>query len=74
MLRGQYNPVWDFVDVTEVLRAAKWKWNREELPEPLQQPLIRSLGRTKSLFDLMSSWNKTLLQEFHDEAGPVEWE
>lgn len=71
MLRGHYNPVWDYVDVKEVIRAAKWKWSQEELPESLQQPLIRSLGRTKSLFDLLSSWNKTILQEFSLEAGPV---
>ncbi|KAH0592128.1 hypothetical protein MHUMG1_10178 [Metarhizium humberi] len=73
MLRGHYNPVWDFVDVKEVLRTAKWKWTKEELPESLQQPLIRSLGRTRSLFDLMSSWNKTTLQEFGLEAGPLVW-
>lgn len=73
MLRGHYNPVWDYVDVKEVLRVAKWKWSKEELPETLQQPLIRSLGRTKSIFDLMSTWNKTTLQEFGDEAGPLVW-
>lgn len=71
MLRGHYNPVWDFVEVKEVIRVAKWKWTKEELPESLQQPLIRSLGRTRSLFDLMSSWNKTILQEYSSEAGSV---
>lgn len=73
MLRGHYNPVWDFVEVKEVIRAAKWRWSQEELPESLQQPLIRSLGRTKSLFDLMSSWNKTILQDYSLEAGPLVW-
>lgn len=73
MLRGHYNPVWDFVDVKEVILAAKKQWVREELPDTLQQPLIRSLGRTVSVFDLMSSWNKTTLQEFHPEEEPSSW-
>jgi len=73
MLRGHYNPVWDFIEVREVIRAAKWKWDQDELPESLQQPLIRSLGRTKNLFDLMSSWNKTILQDFNLEAGLLVW-
>jgi hypothetical protein len=61
MLPGHYNPVWDFVDVKKVISEAKVHWIREELPESLQQPLIRSLGRTTSLFDLLSAWNKTNL-------------
>jgi len=61
MLSGHYNPVWDFVDVNEVIAAARRSWVREELPESLQGPLIRSLGRTTSLFDLLSAWNKTTL-------------
>lgn len=61
MLPGHYNPVWDFVDVKEVITAARRFWMREELPESLQEPLIRSLGRTTSLFDLLSTWNKTTL-------------
>jgi len=61
MLPGHYNPVWDYVDVKEVITAARMFWTREELPESLQEPLIRSLGRTTSLFDLLSTWNKTTL-------------
>ncbi|KAK3366600.1 hypothetical protein B0H63DRAFT_383810, partial [Podospora didyma] len=61
MLSGHYNPVWDFVDVREVLNAARRFWMKEELPSTLEEPLIRSLGRTTSLFDLVSTWNKTLL-------------
>lgn len=61
MLSGHYNPVWDYVDVKEVLDAARLKWTKEELPASLEQPLIRSLGRTTNLFDLLSTWNKTLL-------------
>jgi hypothetical protein len=71
MLRGHYNPVWDYVDVKEVLLAAKRRWNQEELPDTLQQPLIRSLGRTTSVFDLMSSWNKTILQAFKQGGDPL---
>lgn len=66
MLPGHYNPVWDFVDVKEVISAAKRFWNQEELPDSLQEPLIRSLGKTTSLFDLLSSWNKTILLSLPD--------
>ncbi|TLS31200.1 hypothetical protein PpBr36_02174 [Pyricularia pennisetigena] len=69
MLSGHYNPVWDYVDVKEVLDAARSLWTKEELPESLKQPLIRSLGRTTSLFDLLSTWNKTLLL-LPSEEGP----
>lgn len=62
MLSGQYNPVWDCINVDEILRSARREWNLEKnLPETLQQPLIRSLRRHTSLFDLMSTWNKTVL-------------
>lgn len=69
MLSGHYNPVWEFVDVKEVLTAARMFWNREELPDSLKEPLIRSLGRTTSLFDLISTWNKTILLS-PSEEGP----
>jgi hypothetical protein len=61
MLPGHYNPVWDFVDVNEVLAAAREFWLKEKLPSSLTEPLIRSLGKTTSLFDLLSVWNKTNL-------------
>jgi len=70
MLSGHYNPVWDFVDVKEVITTARSFWSREELPEELQEPLIRSLGKTKSLFDLLSTWNKTTLL-FSSMEGPA---
>jgi len=70
MLSGHYNPTWEFVDVKEVLTAARMFWNREELPDSLKEPLIRSLGRTTSLFDLISTWNKTILLSSSKE-GPV---
>jgi len=70
MLSGHYNPVWDFVDVKEVITAAKSFWSQDELPEDLQEPLIRSLGKTKSLFDLLSTWNKTTLL-FSSMRGPA---
>jgi len=69
MLSGHYNPVWDYVDVKEVLNAARQFWVKEELPSSLEEPLIRSLGRTTSLFDLVSTWNKTLLL-FSSDGGP----
>lgn len=69
MLSGHYNPVWDYVDVKEVLSAARRFWVKEELPESLEEPLIRSLGRTTSLFDLISAWNKTILL-FSSDGGP----
>ncbi|TQW01470.1 reverse transcriptase (RNA-dependent DNA polymerase) domain-containing protein [Cordyceps javanica] len=61
MLSGHYNPVWDFVDVNKVAAAAHEFWLKEKLPSSLTEPLIRSLGRTTSLFDLLSVWNKTNL-------------
>jgi len=62
MLPGHYNPVWDYIDVKQVISAARRSWvTVEELPPSLEEPLIRSLGKTMSLFDLMSSWNKTTL-------------
>lgn len=62
MLSGQYNPVWEYIKVDEVIRAAREGWSLERnLPDALQAPLIRSLRRHTSLFDLMSTWNKTVL-------------
>jgi hypothetical protein len=62
MLPGQYNPVWDYINVDEIIRTARRGWSLEkELPEPLNQPLIRSLRRYTSLGDLLSAWNKTIL-------------
>lgn len=61
ILPGHYNPVWDYINANEVITEARRFWEREELPESLQQSLIRGLGRTTSLFDLMSVWNKTIL-------------
>lgn len=69
MLSGHYNPVWEYVDVKEVLASARRFWAREELPESLKESLIRSLGRTTSLFDLLSTWNKTILLSSSEE-GP----
>lgn len=69
MLSGHYNPVWEYVDVKEVLSAARRFWAKEELPAALEEPLIRSLGRTTSLFDLLSTWNKTILLS-PSEGGP----
>lgn len=69
MLSGYYNPVWEYVDVNEVLKTAKRYWVKETLPSSLEVPLIRSLGRTTSLFDLISTWNKTLLL-FPSGEGP----
>ncbi|RAL06472.1 uncharacterized protein BO97DRAFT_305292, partial [Aspergillus homomorphus CBS 101889] len=62
MLSGQYNPVWEYINVDEIIRSARrfWTWERE-LPDSLQQPLIRSLRRYTSLGDLLSMWNKTVL-------------
>jgi hypothetical protein len=61
MLPGHYNPVWDYVDVKEIITSARRFWTQEELPVSLEEPLIRSLGKTTSLFDLLSTWNKTTL-------------
>jgi len=62
MLSGQYNPVWEYINVDEVLRSARQGWLLEKnLPDALQEPLIRSLRRSTSLFDLLSAWNKTIL-------------
>lgn len=61
MLSGHYNPVWDFINVKEVITAAREFWVQDGLPASLDEPLIRSLGRSKSLFDLLSTWNKTNL-------------
>jgi hypothetical protein len=62
MLSGQYNPVWEYINVDEIIRTARryWSWEKE-LPDSLQQPLIRSLRRYTSLGDLLSVWNKTVL-------------
>jgi hypothetical protein len=61
MLPGHYNPVWEYINAKEVISAARRFWVKEELPDTLEEPLIRSLGRTTSLFDLLSAWNKTTL-------------
>jgi hypothetical protein len=61
MLSGHYNPVWDYINVKQVISSARRFWEKEELPDPMKEPLIRSLGRTTSLFDLLSVWNKTTM-------------
>ncbi|KNG79890.1 hypothetical protein ANOM_011893 [Aspergillus nomiae NRRL 13137] len=62
MLSGQYNPVWEYINVEEIIRQARRHWFQEkELPDSLKQPLIRSLRRYTSLGDLLSMWNKTVL-------------
>jgi hypothetical protein len=62
MLSGQYNPVWEYINVEEVIRKAKRGWSLErELPESLRQSLIRSLSRSRNLGDVLSAWNKTIL-------------
>lgn len=62
MLAGQYNPVWEYINVDQILRKALPAWSLErELPEVLTTSLIRSLRRTTSLGDLLSVWNKTTL-------------
>lgn len=62
MLSGQYNPVWEYINPSEVIRMARREWILEkDLPDSLNQPLIRSLSRSTSLFDLLSAWNKTIL-------------
>lgn len=70
MLPGHYNPVWDYVDVKEIIATARRFWGQEELPASLKEPLIRSLGRTTSLFDLMSAWNKTILNPVATSGPP----
>jgi len=63
MLSGQYNPVWEYINVEEISRAMRRGFALEkELPEGLKQPLIRSLRRSTNLSDLLSMWNKTILQ------------
>jgi len=63
MLFGQYNPVWEYINVEEISRMMRRGFSLErELPDSLGKPLIRSLRRTTNLGDLMSMWNKTILQ------------
>jgi hypothetical protein len=72
MLSGQYNPVWEHINVDEVIRTARRGWSLEkELPESLKQPLIRSLSRYTSLGDLLSAWNKTILHSQMLESETV---
>jgi hypothetical protein len=62
MLSGQYNPVWEYINVSEVMKKASIGWSLErKLPNSLQVPLIRSLSRSTNLGDLLSAWNKTIL-------------
>jgi hypothetical protein len=64
MLTGQYNPVWECINVGEVIHKAYRAWSLEtELPDSLGQPLIRSLQKSTSLGDLLSMWNKTMLHQ-----------
>ncbi len=62
MLTGQYNPVWEHINVGEVILKARrfWSWEKE-LPATLHEQLIRSLRRSTSLGDMLSVWNKTML-------------
>jgi hypothetical protein len=69
MLSGHYNPVWEYINVGEVMSEARRFWSLEkELPPALEQPLIRSLGRSTNLSDLLSSWNKTILHPHTTDA------
>lgn len=73
MLPGHYNPVWDYIKTSEIINAARSEWFKDlELPHSLNQPLIRSLSRTTSLFDLLSIWNKTNLLILPDPGLPEE--
>jgi len=69
MLTGQYNPVWEYINVDQILRKALPAWSLErELPDSLTTSLIRSLKRTTSLGDLLSVWNKTTLHPTNTSA------
>ncbi len=64
MLAGYYNLVWEYINVGQVLSAARRFWTKEDnVPSSLEEPLIRSLGRTGSLFDSLSAWNKIQLRD-----------
>lgn len=70
MLPSSYDVMWEYIDVKSVFNAMKKSWVTagEPLPPSLQGPLIKSLRRTDSLFDKLSSWNKAILQT-EGEAG-----
>lgn len=73
MLAGQYNPVWEYINVEEVIRKAMIGFSLEkELPESLAVSLIRSLRRTTSVGDLLSVWNKTTLHPINASAERME--
>jgi hypothetical protein len=77
MLTGQYNPVWEYINVNEIIMKARRAWNLEkELPETLEQPLIRSLRKSTSLGDMLSVWNKTMLHPtmvMSENLGRPDW-
>jgi hypothetical protein len=63
LLPSSYNDVWKYVSVREVRSAMMRQWTKGEIPDTLNQPLLKSLHRTDSIFDLISVWNKTVLKD-----------
>ncbi|KAF1980662.1 hypothetical protein K402DRAFT_303073, partial [Aulographum hederae CBS 113979] len=64
MLPSSYDAMWEYIDVKSILSEMKNHWVTcgEPLPPSLHGPLIKSLRRTDSLFDKLSSWNKAVLR------------
>jgi len=65
MLPSSYDEVWEYTDLRSVFNAMMNEWVKcgEPLPPSLMGPLIKSLKRTDSLFDKISSWNKAVLKD-----------
>lgn len=70
MLRGEYNPIWEYINVDEISKAAQKEWSKlkDQLPRTLQQKLIRSLRKSTCLGDLLNVSNLTALEQYYSET------
>jgi hypothetical protein len=62
MLPSEYNPVWECVNVQQLTRTLYSEWYKGDVPTALERPVIKSLAKSLSLFDSVSSWNLDILR------------
>lgn len=61
MLQSEYNPVWECINVQQLMKVLYSEWQKGDVPESLQRPIIKSLARSQNLFDQVTRWNLDVL-------------
>jgi hypothetical protein len=80
VLRSEFNPIWEYIDIKQVQGAVTEQWKRDntffgaiektDLPPDIEKPLIVSRKRTHTLGDMVNRMRKQVLnyQSEADEA------